>query len=109
MTLGAGMRFCRSAARPMVAAFLSLAFLWVLALSVSPQLHERIHADAEQAGHSCAVTLIASGNYEHVMPKPVFAAERPTFGKAILPAVTTLRVTLFRGAALLEHAPPAHS
>jgi hypothetical protein len=93
----------------MVAAFLSLAFLWVLALSVSPQLHERVHADAGQAGHSCAVTFISAGNYEHVASQPVVAAERPTFGQAIFRPLTTVSVSLFAGAALLEHAPPAHS
>jgi hypothetical protein len=103
------MRFQRNAARSLVAAFLSLVFLWVLALSVSPQLHELVHADAGQAGHRCAVTLISSGNYEHVAPQPVVAAERPTFGQEILLPLTTVSVSLFRGVSLLEHAPPAQS
>src|SRR5207253_10310214 len=51
--------------RALVAAFISAAFLWSLALSVSPQLHTRIHGDANRAEHSCAVTLIATGGYEH--------------------------------------------
>jgi hypothetical protein len=103
------MRFQRSVARPLVAAFLSLAFLWLLALSVSPQLHERVHPDAGQAAHSCGVTLISAGNYEHVASQPVVAVDRPTFGRAILLPLTTAGVSIFKGAALLEHAPPAHS
>jgi hypothetical protein len=109
MTADAGMRFQRSATRPLVAAFLSLAFLWVLALSVSPQLHEFVHADARQAAHSCGVTLISAGNYEHVASQPIVVTQRPTFGRAILLPLTTVSVSLFTGAALLEHAPPAHS
>jgi hypothetical protein len=95
-------------ARPIIVAFLSLLSLWVLAMSVSPRLHERIHTDAGRAEHSCAITLISSGTYEHVMPGPVVAVERPTFGEQILLPLTTVRVALFHAAALLEHAPPAH-
>jgi hypothetical protein len=109
MTPDAGTRFYRIATRPIVAAFLSLTFLWVLALSVSPKLHERIHVDAGKAGHSCAVTLISAGNYEQALPQPAIAPERPAFGEVLLLPWTTVGVTLFRGAALLEHAPPAHS
>src|SRR5690242_14782833 len=58
-------------ARSFMAACLSLAFLWTLALSISPQLHERIHSDAGQAEHSCAATLIASGNYHHSALPPL--------------------------------------
>jgi hypothetical protein len=109
MTPDAGTRFYITATRPIVAAFLSLTFLWVLALSVSPQLHERIHVDAGKAEHSCAVTLISAGNYEHVTPQPVVATERPAFGEALLLPLTTVGVSLFKGVAPLEHAPPAQS
>jgi hypothetical protein len=51
--------------RAVVAIFLSVAFLWTLALSASPQLHQRIHRDADRGDHVCAVTLVASGNFNH--------------------------------------------
>jgi hypothetical protein len=109
MTPDEGTRFYRTATRPIVAAFLSLIFLWVLALSVSPRLHSRIHLDAGQAEHHCAVTLISAGNCEQVLPQLAMAPERPAFGEVLLLPWTTVGVTIFRGAALLEHAPPAHS
>ena len=34
------------------------------ALAASPALHELIHKDAEQAGHSCVVTLFAHGQID---------------------------------------------
>ena len=46
-------------ARAPVAAVLFAAFSWTLLVSVSPQLHARIHADAHRADHVCPVTLIA--------------------------------------------------
>src|ERR1700730_17155979 len=55
-------------ARSVIAAFLSAAFLWTLTLSVSPQLHERFHPDANRAEHVCAVTFVASGSYDHGVP-----------------------------------------
>lgn len=103
------MRFQSRTARGVVAALLSVTFLWVLALSVSPQLHECVHADAGQAEHSCAVTLIASGNYENVTPQPVLVGERPIFSATVLQPLTTVTLSLFRGVALLEHAPPSYS
>src|SRR6266404_3055876 len=60
--------------RALVAASLSAAFLWTLALSASPQLHERFHPDANRAEHTCAVTFAASGSYDHVVPAPVVSS-----------------------------------
>src|SRR5438094_218547 len=51
--------------RLFVAACVSVAFLWALALSVSPQLHQRVHPDANRVEHNCAATIIASGTYDH--------------------------------------------
>jgi hypothetical protein len=45
-------------------------FLWALALSVFPALHLRVHSDAAQSEHNCAVTFIASGSYEHAADVP---------------------------------------
>ena len=50
--------------RTFVATCVFAAFVWAIALSVSPQLHQRVHADASRAEHSCAVTAIAAGAYE---------------------------------------------
>lgn len=109
MTPYPGVHFQSRMARPLLAACLSLAFLWLLALSVSPQLHARVHGDAGRIEHSCAVTLIASGSYEHVMPQPLIAPEPPVFGATMWRPLTTVDISLFTGAALLEHAPPTQS
>jgi hypothetical protein len=96
--------------RLLVATYVGAIFLWTLALSVSPQLHERFHSDANQAQHECSVTLIAAGNYDHVAPAPVFV--RPNLATQIS-SVATLRplwvASPFLSASIFEHAPPAYS
>jgi len=93
-----------------VAAFVSAAFLWAIALSVSPQLHNRIHSDSSNIEHTCAITLIASGTYEHAAhPSPVCASTSLTelFN---VPALNPLWVpSPFLSASVFEHAPPSHS
>ena len=91
-----------------IAAFVLSAFAWALALSVAPQLHERIHADANRAEHSCAVTLIAAGNCEHT-------SHAPLGSEPMLPVLFDTMAVLspswvpspFLSASVLEHAPPA--
>src|SRR5215831_15482501 len=75
-------RFARSedCGRAVLAGFVFAAFFWALALSASPQLHQRVHADAKRVEHSCAVTLITSGSFEHAAhPAPV-SAPQPEIG-----------------------------
>jgi len=57
--------------------------LWALALSASPQLHQRVHKDANRVEHNCAVTMIASGSYDHAAHPPLVSVPcRPfTFPK----------------------------
>jgi len=94
--------------RAIVAAFVSVAFLWTLALGASPQLHQRVHADANRAEHSCAATMIASGSYDHASHPPLVRATAlgPQFSK--IPALSPCWVqSPFLGAHIFEHAPPA--
>jgi len=93
-----------------VATLVSAAFFWTLLLSVSPQLHDRIHADGNRIQHTCAVTLIATGSYDHAAPplvvsEPQFALQ---FSEIAAPSSTWVR-PLFLGAHIFEHAPPARS
>ena len=96
--------------RALVAAFISAAFLWTLALNVSPQLHTWIHADASRAGHSCAVTLIATGSYEHAAQPPLITGPQftPCFSQVAALTSTWVR-PLFLRAHIFAHAPPVHS
>ena len=82
------------------------AFLFAVAASATPTLHESLHGDG--AAHICAVTVVASGGLEHdcaaplavtfsATPEPLLHRERPL----ALP-----QVLLF---ARLEHAPPSLS
>jgi hypothetical protein len=94
--------------RGFAAALAAAAFLWSLVLSVSPQLHERVHPDADQPGHSCAATLVASGNYAHSAPAPLVSAPVQLIQVSTIPALTPQWVeSPFLGARIFEHAPPA--
>jgi hypothetical protein len=93
--------------RSLAAVFVSAAFLWSLALSVSPQLHERVHPDANRADHNCAVTMIAGGNYNHSAHAPLVSAPVPAIQFFKIPALTPQWVeSLFLSASIFEHAPP---
>ncbi|HEY4282978.1 MAG TPA: hypothetical protein VGM62_07925 [Chthoniobacterales bacterium] len=48
-----------------VASLAAVAFAWTLALSAAPALHARLHAGEDQSDHSCAVTFVRSGSYDH--------------------------------------------
>jgi len=100
----------RSTHRPsaLVATVVYVAFFWTLLLSVSPQLHARIHSDGNRTGHTCAVTLIATGSYDHGAPSPLVSAPCAGLQFSKVPALTPQWVeSPFLGASILEHAPPA--
>src|SRR5438093_11330813 len=97
-------------ARAFIGLSVSAAFLWALALSVSPQLHQRVHPDANRVEHNCAATMIASGSYNHVAHPPLVSAPLPVIHFSKIPALTPQWVeSPFLGARIFEHAPPAHS
>src|SRR5204862_2727649 len=89
----------------LLAAFVSAAFLWALALSVSPQLHQRVHTDANRVEHNCAATMIASGSYNHSAHVPLVSAPVPAVQFSKIPALTPRwDESPFLGARLFEHA-----
>jgi hypothetical protein len=93
--------------RTLVVGFISVAFLWALALSASPQLHERFHPDANRVEHSCAVTIIDPGGYNHVFHRPLVSLPLPTIQLSKIPALSPQWVeSPFLGARIFEHAPP---
>jgi hypothetical protein len=84
------------------------AFLWALALSASPQLHQRVHKDANRVEHSCSVTMIASGSYDHAADPPLVSAPIAAVQFSKILALTPCWVQPpFLGACIFEHAPPA--
>ena len=100
----------RSRVEAFVASSLALAFAWTLVLSVSPQLHQRIHSDANKVEHSCAVTFIAAGSYEHFAVPPATGAPAQADQSSNVPALTSRCVqSAFLTASIFEHAPPENS
>jgi hypothetical protein len=96
--------------RALAAVALSFAFFWALVLSASPQLHEKLHSDANQIDHSCAVTLVASGNYSHSALPPLVPVPLPVVQFSKIPALTPKWIeSPFLVASVFEHAPPTHS
>jgi hypothetical protein len=92
------------------AVIVSTAFLWALALSASPQLHGKIHHDANRVEHTCAIVFIASGSFTYSGPAPLANAPVPALQFSIIPALTSCWVeSPFLGAFIFEHAPPTYS
>jgi hypothetical protein len=93
--------------RASVAVLASAAFLWALTLSASPELHERVHPDANRVEHTCAATFIASGNYDHTPTALLISAPVP-LGEFDIPTLSPRWIQpVFLVAAVFEHAPPA--
>ena len=96
--------------RAVVGASLCAAFLWALALGVSPRLHDFVHCHVNGARHVCAATLIASGSYDHAAHPPLVTSPAPAvLSSNILAFAEQWVESPFRKASILEHAPPAHS
>jgi hypothetical protein len=94
--------------RAFVAPGVFVAFLWAVALNASPQLHQRVHRDANRVEHNCAVTMIASGSYNYAAHVPLVSAPiRPVQFSNILALAPCWVQSPFLGACILEHAPPA--
>ena len=90
-----------------IASVLGGALLVVLALAAFPELHAQLH---DGATHECAVTLIASGGYEHSAAPVVFTPPRAADQFATIPSFKAVWVAApFLGASIFEHAPPALS
>jgi hypothetical protein len=96
--------------RAFVAGFICAAFLWALALGASSQLHQRVHPDANRAEHSCAVTMVASGSYNHAAQPPIVSQPEvtPAFSQIAELSSTWVR-PLFLDAHIFAHAPPARA
>jgi hypothetical protein len=76
-----------------------LSILIVLLLNLlasSPSLHERLHPDADSAGHQCAITLFAHGQVDSsivdvAVPVPAAPVE---FSPQILVSIPTALVAI---------------
>jgi hypothetical protein len=94
-------------AQVLVAGVLFTAFFWTLLVSTSPRLHGCIHGDASRSDHVCAITLIASGSYEHPGQPPLISAPQFDVCFAAIASLTPTWVKpLFLNAHIFAHAPP---
>src|SRR5262245_43365081 len=91
-------------------ATLAICFAAALALAGSPQLHPRVHSQADHPAHQSAVTSPPVG------PCPLTHSSPPTvWPLPAMPLQTLLILTptwvsaAFLGASIFEHAPPALS
>src|SRR3954465_7076520 len=93
-----------------VAFLATVAFLWTIALSASPELHQRVHSDANRVEHSCAVTSIASGHVHHSSPPVLIDSGIPNYpNQQCVFQVAHCVLSCFLSAAIFEHAPPVRS
>jgi hypothetical protein len=94
--------------RAFAAIFVCTVFLWAVVLSASPQLHARIHANANRLEHVCAVTFVSAGQYEHSLSALIICAPAPAFefcGVTALHSVWLQPILL--AAHIFANAPPA--
>jgi len=97
----------QTGARFLIASVLFAAFSWTLLLSFSPRLHGCIHGDANRSDHVCAITLIASGSYEHAgQPALISAPHFDVCFFAIASLATTWVKPVFLNAHIFANAPP---
>jgi hypothetical protein len=86
------------------------AFLFALTLAAAPGLHEHFHADAAQAHHECAVTVIGSGKFQLTGAALAVAAPAAVVQTATVAPLHPVWVpSLFLRACIYAHAPPARS
>jgi hypothetical protein len=98
----------QTSARVLIAVVLFAAFSWTLLVSVSPRLHGCLHGDANRSDHVCAITLIASGSYEHAgQPLLISAPQFDVRFAASAELTSTWVKPHFLNAHIFAHAPPA--
>jgi len=90
-----------------VAISATAAFLWTIAVSASPGLHQRIHGDQHRVDHSCAATFVRSGSYHHAAVPTLSRVGQLTEAFGPLLELTSHWVASpFLCSAVFEHAPP---
>ena len=91
-------------------AVLVVAVFWALTLTVSPQLHELIHPDADHEDHDCAVTLFLGGGLVHSPFLPSLVGGPLVFFLRHNPSpLREIFAVLFAGQRISERGPPVIS
>ena len=88
---------------------LATAIVLMLGFSVAPNLHELLHPTGASL-HECAVTLIGSGSCHYSVAAQLMIAPTTVLHTPKIPALSPEWVeSLFLGAHIFAHAPPAHA
>lgn len=82
------------------------AFLVAIAAAAVPELHRHLHADAAQAEHECAITIVQSGVTLADASPAISAPPRAVPFLAAAPLHPVWVPPLFSTARVFEHAPP---
>jgi hypothetical protein len=90
-----------------LAALVMDGFTLALAMEVSPELHHKIHHDADDGDHDCLVTALQAGGCDCAMPLPPLVVIRWEPFLRVVPKIDLQWVApLFLIHSVLEHAPP---
>jgi len=96
--------------RGWVAGLAGAAFVWTLALAVSPGLHARVHSGQNRADHDCAVTFVRAGSYEYsTTPRIAHVANFSAEFTKVSDVARRWVPSPFLCGAVFEHAPPFFS
>ncbi len=99
-------RFGVNPAKRVISAVLLLLFLFVLSLAQFESLHQAFHPDASGSDHSCAATLLRSGQVDAPPPTPVDVAA-PAPAPAAVPCFVAPVFVSFEFALPPSCGPPA--
>lgn len=92
--------------RSLIAAAVAACVLVAGWMAVSPELHEHLHHDANDAGHECLVTILSSGGVDHAVDVPVVLVPLETAVTQVSPMHPQWVRPQFLNGSVLEHAPP---
>jgi hypothetical protein len=93
-------------ARSLIAATVAGCVLVAGWMVASPDLHERLHKDADHADHECLVTLISSGGMDQALTAPIILLPPVVIGTIVRPLHPQWVQPLFLDAGVLVHGPP---
>ena len=92
--------------RTLLALMVLDSFKLALAMEVSPELHRKIHQDADDGDHDCFVTLLQHGGLESVLVA-VLPAPIPGEWTAVVWTGSPIRLgSFFLTCSIYEHGPP---
>lgn len=95
--------------RSLIAAMVAGCVLVAGLMAASPNLHERLHKDADHADHECLVTLMSSGGMDQALTAPIVLLPTVVIGTLVRPLHSQWVEPLFLDAGVLVHGPPVQA